>query len=86
MDLDDLLIRYLGTADLEALDRQALADGAERIRVALGTERDGGRRFALWALLHGLGEAPDPATAFKNPAERRTAEDYARVAARLGRE
>lgn len=83
MDLDDLLLRYFGTADLDPLDAGALADGAERIRVALGTERDGGRRFALWTLLHALGDAPDPALVFKDPAERRAAEDYARAAARL---
>lgn len=83
MNLDDLLIRYFGSADLDALDPASLADGSERIRIALGTERDGGRRFALWALLHGLGDAPDPATVFKNPAEKRAAEEYARAAARL---
>ncbi|WP_245841772.1 hypothetical protein [Sphingomonas lenta] len=86
MDLDDLLIRYFGTADLDALAPEALADGKERIRVALGTDRDAGRRFALWALLHALGDAPDPAAVFKNPAERRAAEDYARAAERLERE
>lgn len=84
MDLDDLLLRYFGAADLDAVDAGALADGAERIRIALGTERDAGRRFALWTLLHALGDAPDPALAFKNPAERRAAEEYARAADRLG--
>ena len=86
MDLDDLLIRYFGSADLDALDGEALAEGSERIRIALGTERDAGRRFALWALLHGLGDAPEPATVFKDAGERRAAEDYARAAARLARE
>lgn len=83
MDFDDLLLRYFGVADLDALDPAALEDGCERIRVALGTERDAGRRFALWALLHALGDPPDPAVTFKNPAERRAAEDYARAAARF---
>lgn len=85
MDLDDLIIRYFGSVDLEALDAPALAEGAERIRIALGTEADPGRRFALWALLHGLGDAPDPAAVFKDPAERRAAEDYSRAADRLAR-
>lgn len=83
MDLDNLLLRYFGAANLDALDQAALADGAERIRLALGVERDGGRRFALWTLLHALGEAPDPKTVFKNAAERHAAEDYARAADRL---
>lgn len=86
MDLDDLLLRYFGTADLDALDPAALEDGAARIRVALGTERDAGRRFALWTLLHALGDAPDPASVFTDPAERRAAEDYARAAERIGPE
>lgn len=84
MDLDDLLLRYFGTADLDALDPSALEDGRERIRIALGTERDGGRRFALWTLLHALGDAPEPASVLKDAGERRAAEDYARAAAQLG--
>lgn len=84
MDLDALLVRYFGTADLDAIDPAAIEDGSARLRVALGTERDAGRRFALWTLLHALGDAPDPAVAFENPAERRAAEDYLRAAARLG--
>ena len=84
MDLDDLLQRYFGTADLDAADPSAVADGVERIRIALGTERDGGRRFALWTLLHALGDAPDPAAVFKDARERRAAEDYLRAASRIG--
>lgn len=86
MDLDDLLQNYFGCADLDALDAPALASGVERVRIALGTERDAGRRFALWTLLHALGHAPAPADAFKDPGERRAVEDYARAADRLGRE
>lgn len=85
MDLDDLLLHYFGSADLDDLDAQALVDGRERVRIAFGTERDGGRRFALWTLLHALGDAPDPALAFKDPRERRAAEDYAWAAARIAR-
>ena len=85
MDLDALLHHYFGTDDLDALDDQAIEDGRQRAAIAFGTERDSGRRFALWILLHALGDAPDPATAFKNAADRKAAEDYAWAAARMGR-
>ena len=85
MDLDALLHHYFGTADLDQLDEPAIEAGRERAAVAFGTERDSGRKFALWILLHALGEAPDPATAFKSPADRKAAEDYAWAAERMGR-
>jgi hypothetical protein len=85
MDLDALLQVYFGSADIAALDEEALERARERIAIAFGTERDAGRRFALWALLHAIGNAPDPATAFKDPAERKAAEDYAWAAERIGR-
>ena len=85
MDLDALLHHYFGTDDLDTLDDQAIEDGRQRAAIAFGTERDSGRRFALWILLHALGDAPDPATAFKNAADRKAAEDYAWAAARMGR-
>jgi hypothetical protein len=85
MDLDALLHHYFGTADLDRLDEQAIEAGRERAAVAFGTERDSGRKFALWILLHALGDAPDPAIAFKNPADRKAAEDYAWAAERMGR-
>lgn len=85
MDLDALLLHYFGTDDLDALDEDAIEAGRERAAVAFGTERDPGRRFALWILLHALGSAPDPETAFKDPADRKAAEDYAWAAARMGR-
>ena len=77
MDFDALLYHYFGTSELEALDPATLELGIERLGTAFGTERDAGRRFALWALLHALGAAPDPETAFKDPRERRAAQDYA---------
>lgn len=86
MDLDAVLHQLFGTADLDALDPATLDAGVERARIALGTEGDAGRRFALWTLLHALGVAPDPAATFKNAAERRAAEDYARAADRLTRD
>ena len=85
MDLDALLHNYFGTADLDSLDEAAIEAGRERVEVAFGTERDSGRRFAMWIVLHALGAAPDPATAFKNAADRKAAEDYAWAARRMGR-
>lgn len=85
MDLDDLLQHYFGAADIAALDDETIGRAREQIAIAFGTERDPGRRFALWAVLHATGAAPDPATAFKDPAERKAAEDYAWAAERIGR-
>jgi hypothetical protein len=83
MDFDDLLRRYFGTASLEEVNPNALAAGTERMRVDLGLEKDRGRRFALWALLHMLGEAPDLDVAFKDEADREAARNFMDVAARL---
>ena len=85
MDLDNLLTVFFGTSDLDTLDPDALAAGHERIAITFGTERGRGRKFALWTLLHALGAAPDPATAFKDPRDRKAAEDYAWAASRIGR-
>jgi len=86
MDLDDLLTHFFGTADLDSLDEAALADGQQRIAIAFGTEREPGRRFAMWTLLHALGDAPDPAKAFKDPRARKAAEDYAWAARHIDRD
>jgi hypothetical protein len=83
MDLDILLLHHFGTTELDDLDEAAIADGLERVRIAFGLESDPGRRFALWIVLHALGEAPDPAKAFKTAGERKAAEAYARAAARM---
>ena len=80
LDLDALLYHYFGTTDLETLDEAAIELGVERLGTAFWTEHEPGRRFALWALLHALGEAPDPATAFEDMRERAAAEAYARAA------
>lgn len=76
MDFDDQLHRYFGTADLATLSPDALADGTDRIRVDLGLERDRNRRFALWALLHILGNAPDLDIAFEDEADREAARNF----------
>jgi len=45
------------------------------MRVDFGLEKDRGRRFALWALLHMFDAAPDLDVAFKDPADRDHARD-----------
>ena len=82
MDLDDQLRRYFGTADLAALPAEALAAGIERMQVELGLETDRSRRFALWALLHMLGSAPDLDVAFEDEADREAARDFMAIAER----
>ncbi|HVQ08115.1 MAG TPA: hypothetical protein VMS43_06735 [Allosphingosinicella sp.] len=81
MDLDDQLRRYFGTADLAPLRAEALAAGIERIQVDLGLEKDRSRRFALWALLHMLGAAPDLDVAFKSEEDREAARNFMDLAA-----
>jgi hypothetical protein len=76
MDFDDQLRRYFGTTDIAALSPDGLAAGAERMRVEFGMTKDRGRRFALWALMHMLGVAPDLDVAFDDPADRDAARDF----------
>ena len=76
MDLDDALLRYFGTIDLEAVPPPALEAGLERMQVDLGLEQDRGRRFALWALMHMFGAAPDLDVAFKDEKERDAARNF----------
>jgi len=82
MDFDDQLRRYFGTADLAALRPEALEAGVERMQVDLGLEKDRSRRFALWALLHMLGAAPDLDVVFKDAADREAARDFMDLADR----
>lgn len=84
MNLDDQLREYFGTADPAAIPPQALAAGIERIQVDLGLENDRGRRFALWALLHMLGEAPDLDIAFGDEADREAARNFMDLSGALG--
>jgi len=76
MDFDDQLRRYFGATDLATLAPEALATGTERIRVDLGLETDRNRRFALWALLHILGSAPDLDVTFEDAADRDAARNF----------
>ncbi|EGD60949.1 hypothetical protein Y88_3453 [Novosphingobium nitrogenifigens DSM 19370] len=76
MDFDDQLRRYFGTADLDALNPSALESGKERLAVEFGLETDPGRKFAMWALMHILGNAPDLDVAFEDPDDRNLARDF----------
>lgn len=76
VDLDDQFRRYFGTADLAALEAEALSAGIERMQVDFGLEQDGGRRFALWAMMHMLGVAPDLEVAFKHTKDRDHARNF----------
>lgn len=84
MDLDDQLRRYFGTDDVGAVPPPALAAGIERMRVDLGLETDRGNRFALWALLHMLGAAPDLDVAFEDETDREAARSFMDLAGRAG--
>lgn len=76
MDFDDQLRRFFGTDNLNTLTLAALAGGVEHMRVAFGLEKDKGRRFAMWTILHMLGEAPDMDVAFKDATDRAAARNF----------
>ena len=76
MDFDDLLRRYFGSENLGEVSADGQAAGIERALVDFGLERDPGKRFALWALLHMLGAAPDLDVAFKSEADREAARNF----------
>ncbi|KQM19312.1 hypothetical protein [Novosphingobium sp. Leaf2] len=76
MDLDDQLRRYFATEDLTTITPAGLEAGVERMQVDFGMEKDKGRRFALWAMLHMFGAAPDLDVAFDNETDRNTARDF----------
>lgn len=70
MDLADLMQNYFGTRDLAAIEPDATRAGVERMRVDFGLEKDRGRRFALWTLLHMFDAAPDLDVAFEHEEDR----------------
>lgn len=76
MNLDDQIRRYFGTPDLESVPPAALEAGIEHMRVDLGLTKDRGERFALWALLHMLGSAPDLDVAFEREDDREAARNF----------
>lgn len=76
MNLDDQFRRYFGTSDLAAVPPEALKAGIEHMKVDLGLATDRGHRFALWAVLHLLGSAPDLDVAFKSEEDREAARNF----------
>jgi hypothetical protein len=76
MNLDDQIRRYFGTSDLASVQPEALNAGIEHMLVDLGLTKDRGERFALWALLHSLGSAPDLDVAFETEADRVAARTF----------
>ena len=76
MNFDDQIHRYFGTSDLAAVPPEALAAGIEHMKVDLGLTKERGERFALWALLHILGSAPDLDVAFESEADREAARNF----------
>ena len=76
MNLDDQIHRYFGTSELASVPPEALAAGIEHMKVDLGLTKDRGERFALWALLHILGSAPDLDVAFKTEDDREAARNF----------
>jgi len=76
MNFDDQARHYFGASDLASVSPEALAAGIERMQVDLGLTKDRGERFALWALLHALGSAPDLDVAFDSEADRDAARNF----------
>lgn len=76
MDLDDQFRRYFGSPDIASVPPSALASGIERMLVDFGMERDRGRRFGLWTLLHTLGAAPDLDVSFAEEDDRNAARAF----------
>lgn len=76
MNFDDQTRRYFGTSDLASVPPAALEAGIEHMKVDLGLTKDRGERFALWALLHVLGSAPDLDVAFESDADREAARNF----------
>lgn len=84
MNFDDQLQRYFGTTDITAIPPAAFEPAVERMKVDLGLEQDRGRRFALWALLHMFGAAPDLDVAFPDPQDREAARNFMDIAGQVG--
>ena len=76
MDFDDQMRRYFATTDVARITPDGMAAGVERMRVDFGMEKDRGRRFALWTLLHLFGAAPDLDVAFASEEDRNAARDF----------
>ena len=76
MNFDDQIRRYFGNSNLAAVTPEALDAGIEHMKVDLGLARDRAERFALWALLHTLGSAPELDVVFKTEEDRQAARNF----------
>ncbi|MFC0590238.1 hypothetical protein ACFFF7_12505 [Novosphingobium aquiterrae] len=86
MDLEALLVHFFGSDDPANLTEAEFDRATEKLKIAFGIEREPGRRFALWTLLHALDMAPLPAEAFaKEPQLKAAADEYLSAAFRLER-
>ena len=86
MELDGLIRHFFETDDPASLTEAEFALALEQLKIGFGVEREPGRRFALWTLLHAFDAAPLPAEAFaKEPQLKAAAEDYLTAAFRLER-
>lgn len=86
MDLEALLLHFFETDDPATLTEDEFELAIERLKIGFGVERDAGRKFALWTLLHTFDAAPLPAEAFaKEPKLKAAAEDYLSAVFRLER-
>ncbi|MBN8484396.1 MAG: hypothetical protein J0L50_06415 [Sphingomonadales bacterium] len=86
MELDGLIRHFFETDDPASLTEAEFALALERLKIGFGVEREPGRRFALWTLLHAFDAAPLPAEAFaKEPQLKAAAEEYLTAAFRLER-
>lgn len=86
MELEALIQHFFGTGDPGSLSEAEFDLGIERLKIGFGVEREPGRKFALWTLLHAFDAAPLPAEAFaKEPQLKAAAEDYLSAAFRLER-
>lgn len=84
MNFDDQVRRYFGTTNLAEVPPEALGAGIEHMKVDLGLTKDRGERFALWALLHMLGSAPDLDVVFASEADRDAARNFMDLVAAAG--
>jgi hypothetical protein len=86
MDLEALIHHFFETGDPATLTEAQFDRALERLKIGFGVEREPGRRFALWTLLHAFDAAPLPAEAFaKEPQLKAAAEDYLKAAFRVER-
>lgn len=84
MDMENLLQRYFGTTDLAEVQVNAIPLATDRMLVDFGLEKDSGKRFALWSLLHILDAAPELNVAFEEEAEREAARNFMDIIASAG--